>query len=167
MLKLWDWMTGVEKHEINIAGAVDPFIKIRSLKRKRGEGDDDDDELPNRRKGKGKKAKAKKGKGKGDGAAQEDVKNNDGSADQGQPSTVLVDDDGSDPAEKGETILVVHKIETLESPSGRYIVFSAVGLVRVFFRYSPLTWSPYPQCDSPVHHPVPRRGCAGPIGPCL
>jgi tRNA (guanine-N(7)-)-methyltransferase subunit TRM82 len=41
VLKIWDWMTGVVKHEVSVLEIVEPFIAVRALKRKRGQAEDD------------------------------------------------------------------------------------------------------------------------------
>ena len=115
MLKIWDWMTGVLKHEVAVLDAVEPFMAVRALKRKRVYGDDHDDEgeVPE-----GARIKRKKGKGKEKEKAKEK-----GEAD---------DDEGEDEVEveensKPEKVLVIHKIDTFLSDSGPQVIFSAVG----------------------------------------
>jgi tRNA (guanine-N(7)-)-methyltransferase subunit TRM82 len=117
MLKIWDWMTGVLKHEIAVLDAVEPFMAVRGLKRKRGCGDlDDEGEMPE-----GARIKRKKGHRKGKG--KEKAKEKEADAD---------DDEGEDEEEedsKPEKVLVIHKIDMLLSDSGLQVIFSAVGYV--------------------------------------
>ena len=115
MLKIWDWMTGVLKHEVAVLDAVEPFMAVRALKRKRGYGDDHDDEgeVPD-----GARIKRKKGKGK----EKEKAKEKDEADDDEGEDEVEVEDDS-----KPEKVLVIHKIDTFLSDSGPQVIFSAVG----------------------------------------
>ena len=120
MLKIWDWMTGVLKHEVAVLDAVEPFMAVRALKRKRGYGDlDDEGEIPE-----GARKKRKKGhrKGKGKEKAKEEDMEVETDGDEGEG-----EDEEKDP--KPEKVLVIHKIDTLPSDSGPQVVFSAVGYV--------------------------------------
>ena len=122
MLKIWDWMTGVLKHEVAVLDAVKPFIAVRALKRRRCYDDlDDEGEIPAGARIKRKKGH-RKGKGKGKGEAKE--KDEEGNVDGGEG-------EGGDKEEdsKPEKVLVIHKIDTLPSDSGPHVVFSAVGYV--------------------------------------
>jgi hypothetical protein len=115
MLKIWDWMTGVLKHEVAVLDIVEPFIAVRALKRKRGYGDvDDEGEMPE-----GARIKRKKGHRKG----KEKAKEKD-SADY-----VEGEDEDKEEYSKPERVLVIHKIDTLPSDSGPQVIFSAVGYV--------------------------------------
>ena len=113
MLKIWDWMTGVLKHEVAVLDAVEPFMAVRALKRKRGYGDDHDDEgeVPE-----GTRIKHKKGKGK------EKAKEKDEADDDEGEDEVEVEEDS-----KPEKVLVIHKIDTFSSDGGPQVIFSAVG----------------------------------------
>ena len=117
MLKIWDWMTGVLKHEVAVLDAVEPFMVVRALKRKRGYGDlEDEGEIPE-----GARIKHKKRhKGKGKEKAREKVKEADADDDEGER-----EDEEED--SKPEKVLVIHKIDTLPSDSGPQVIFSAVG----------------------------------------
>jgi tRNA (guanine-N(7)-)-methyltransferase subunit TRM82 len=118
VLKIWDWMTGVVKHEVSILEIVEPFIAVRALKRKRGQAEDDGDEAP-----KGLKGKAKRKQGKKGNQGQEQ-------ATEGGYATTLVmdlkDEDFGD-EEKPQKVLVINKVDSVNSDSGPHIVFSAVG----------------------------------------
>jgi tRNA (guanine-N(7)-)-methyltransferase subunit TRM82 len=121
VLKIWHWMTGIVKHEIHVLDAVQPYIKVRSKKRKRGDVDDDIEV------GRG---KGERGKGKGKaakGAKDDDAENEESS----RPDTEMVSEDGPQQSsdENGEWTLVVHKIDTVASDAGNYIVFNAIGYV--------------------------------------
>jgi hypothetical protein len=118
MLKIWDWMTGVLKHEVEVLDAVEPFMAVRALKKKRGYGDlDDEGEIPE-----GARIKRKKGNRKGKG--KEKAKEQDDDADEGER-----EDEDKEEDSKPEKVLVVKKIDTLSSDSGPQVVFSAVGYV--------------------------------------
>lgn len=115
MLKIWDWMAGQVVHEVSIAEVVDPFMVVRVAKRKRGGHDDDPPEN-------GRQKRKRKGKGKG--KERPEAQNVEKAVDDvklGQEET---------PVEpKAEKVLVIHKIDSLESESGKHILFSAVGSV--------------------------------------
>ncbi|KNZ74606.1 tRNA (guanine-N(7)-)-methyltransferase subunit TRM82 [Termitomyces sp. J132] len=124
MLKIWDWMTGLVKHEIPVWETVEPYIRIRSSKRKRGADSEDGSEV--RRKGRGKKAK---GKGKAKAEAEADdvvetpvIETSENALASNTGDSVGVED-------KVEKVLVIHKIETTAS---RNIIFSAVGGTALF-----------------------------------
>ena len=124
MLKIWDWMTGVLKHEVAVLDAVEPFMAVRALKRKRGYGElDDEGEIPE-----GARIKRKKGhrKGKGKEKAKEKDKEADADDDEGEEEEEEEDS-------KPEKVLVIHKIDTLHSDSGPQVIFSAVGYVLLNF----------------------------------
>ena len=115
MLKIWDWMTGVLKHEVAVLDAVEPFMAVRALKRRRGYGDlDDDGEIPEGARIKHKKRR--KGKGK------EKAKEKDKEADIDEDEIEVEEEDS-----KPERVLVINKIDTLPSESGPQVIFSAVG----------------------------------------
>lgn len=120
MLKIWDWMSGIVKHEIQVWDTVEPYIRIRSSKRKRGADAEDASEA--RRRGRGKKAKAK-------GKAKAEAETTD--AGETPPVAETSDDTPTAPIdnpvgveENVEKVLVINKIETTAS---RRIIFSAVG----------------------------------------
>ena len=118
MLKIWDWMTGVLKHEVAVLDAVEPFMAVRALKRRRGYGDlDDDGEIPEGARIKHKKRR--KGKGK------EKAKEKDKEADADEDENEEEEEDSK--PEKPEKVLVIHKIDTVPSDSGPQAVFSAIG----------------------------------------
>jgi len=126
MLKIWDWMEGVVKHEIAAWDAVEPFVVVHEKKWKRGTEDDGQE---GRRRGKGKKSKGK-GKNKG----KEAVQNSDTVVDlpqEGEREEVSTRQE-VEPEERGEKILVIHKIETLSSQGLHHLVFSAVGYVMCY-----------------------------------
>ncbi|KAG6897821.1 hypothetical protein C0992_010625 [Termitomyces sp. T32_za158] len=126
MLKIWDWMTGAVKHEIPVWDTVEPYIRVRSSKRKRWADSEDAPEV--RRRGRGKKTK-----GKGKAKAGEEAE----AADAGEaPVNETLDNAPAasvgNPVnleEKAEKVLVIHKIETTAS---RRIIFSVVGATALF-----------------------------------
>ena len=117
MLKIWDWMTGVLKHEVAVLDAVEQFVAVRALKRKRGYGDvDDEGDIPE-----GARIKRKKGHRKGKGKEKAKEKEEVGAdEDEGE-------DEEEEEESKPEKVLVIHKIDTLSSDSGPQVIFSAVG----------------------------------------
>jgi tRNA (guanine-N(7)-)-methyltransferase subunit TRM82 len=130
VLKIWDWMTGITKHEFPVLDAIQPYIKVRSKRGKRGDDANDGTDV-GRRKGKKKKGKGNATNG---GAIHADTTN--GCTEESprldtNVSPEMVPDDvhqqGS--GEQGEQILVVHRISTVASETGNYIIFNAVGYV--------------------------------------
>jgi tRNA (guanine-N(7)-)-methyltransferase subunit TRM82 len=112
MLKIWDWMTGVLKHEVAVFDAVEPFIAVLALKRRRGDLDDEG-EIPEGARIKHKKRRKGKGKEK---AKEKDEEDDDEEEEEGEGEE-----------SKPEKVLVIHKIDTLVSDSGPQVIFSAVG----------------------------------------
>lgn len=157
-LKIWDWMAGTVKHEIGVWDAVEPYVKVRGGKRRRGEEGEEPHE--GTRRGKGKKAK---GKGKGKVKAGEDVAMEGQGAEastsaEPQAEQGAVPDLGAPAVDAGEKVLVVHKIETVASEAGNYILFSAVGYAFVAFPLSILSLpSVVPQRCSCARTPTERR----------
>ncbi|KAG6826553.1 hypothetical protein H0H92_015328 [Tricholoma furcatifolium] len=143
-LKVWDWMSGTAKYEIPVWDAVEPFIRVRSPKRKRGEEGGEAGEA--KRKGRGKKAKGR-GKGKGkekakaeDEAGEEEEKDEAEEVEAEAEAAAEVQDEVVAPdtpvgagnvaeEDKGDKILVIRKIETTPS---RHVLFSAVGATALF-----------------------------------
>jgi tRNA (guanine-N(7)-)-methyltransferase subunit TRM82 len=134
-LKIWDWMTGHMKHEFRVLDAIQPYMVVRSKKRKRGDDGDNGTE-GGRRKGKKKKGKTQNG-----GATYVDTIN-DGMEELPLLDTNVGPERGPDDTQpqgsggRGELILVVHKISTVASESGKYIVFNAVGYVLMQLQWS-------------------------------
>jgi tRNA (guanine-N(7)-)-methyltransferase subunit TRM82 len=128
MLKIWDWRTGVVKHEVPVLEVVEPFIVVRPLKWKRGqsEGDGDDASEGSKRKAKRtqvtKKGKVKKGK--------EQAIEEGGHA--ASPPVTDFKDNADLDGENPEKVLVIHKVGSLDSASGAHVVFSAVGTTALF-----------------------------------
>ncbi|KAF8074939.1 quinon protein alcohol dehydrogenase-like superfamily [Lyophyllum atratum] len=131
-LKIWDWMTGVVKHEVSVGDTVEPYIRVRTPKRRRGEDGEDGPET--RRKGRGKKAK-----GKGKAKAESEVA-------EAEIAEVAEDASGATGVEEtplpgaednAEKVLVIRKIDSVSS---RHLVFSAVGATALFT-------TPYPSGD--------------------
>ena len=118
VLKIWDWMTGVVKHEISVLEVVEPFIAVRALKRKRGQVEDDVDEAPKDSKGKAKRKRSRKGN-------QGEEQATDGA---NAMAMDLKDEDVQDLSEeKPQKVMVINKVDSVKSDSGSHIVFSAVG----------------------------------------
>ncbi|KAF8817442.1 hypothetical protein BYT27DRAFT_7227146 [Phlegmacium glaucopus] len=130
MLKIWDWMTGVIKHEVAVLDAVEPFIAIRALKRKRGYDLDDGEDAPE-----GARIRRKKGHRKGKGKEKAKEKDDEADGDGGENEGEADEDEEKD--SKPEKVLVIHKIDTLPSEIGLQVIFSAVGTTALFsFPYS-------------------------------
>ena len=146
-------MTGKEKHNISIQEAVEPFIVVKGKKRRWFEEEEmgDENSTVRVRKG-GRKGKGKKGKAKEvpvQGADTREVGHND------SPTPPVSEDtlqDGRQETlrpEVEELVLAIHRIESFETPRGKYLAFSAVGYVLWF---SPLCTVPslcsIPSCTS-------------------
>ena len=112
-LKVWNWMTGEVMHTIDVAGAIDPFLVVRAVKRRRGGYDDDEDDEA----AEGSKRRKGKGRAKGKDRQEEEKESEEGpTASSSQPTT-----------ENAEKVLVIRKIGSLEADGVPTIIFSAVG----------------------------------------
>lgn len=146
-LKVWDWMTGKEKHDIPIREAVEPFIVVKGKKRRWFEEEMGGENSTARVRKKGRKGKAKE-------VPVQDVHMEEAGGG-GSPTPPIPEDaleDGPQESirpEVEELVLVIHKIDSFETPRGKYLVFSAVGYV---FCLSPLCTVPslssVPSCTS-------------------
>ncbi|KAL1743252.1 FAD dependent oxidoreductase-domain-containing protein [Schizophyllum fasciatum] len=116
VLRVWDWMSGTLIREIPVMDAVEPTIKVKSLKRKWGED------------GEGSAPRKKKRKGKGKAKADADVQET--AADDADEKLA----EAPEPEEEGKTILAVHKIATLRDAEDQplQVLFSAVGSTALF-----------------------------------
>ncbi|RDB23684.1 tRNA (guanine-N(7)-)-methyltransferase non-catalytic subunit TRM82 [Hypsizygus marmoreus] len=139
VLKIWDWMTGKVKHEIEIWETVEPYVKVRGSRRRRG-GEDGEEGNEGKRRGKGKKSK---GKGKGKAKTEVDKETKEAEAVE-ETEDVVNDAEGSAAPEHStdsdgdaEKVLVVRKIDTVTSGDSRYIVFNAVGATALFIAQYP------------------------------
>ncbi|KAJ3560198.1 hypothetical protein NP233_g10997 [Leucocoprinus birnbaumii] len=121
-LKLWDWMSGQCTSEIPIWEAVEPFVLMKSDKRKNSEEDDEEGGSAQKRKGKGKKSKKRAAKK----AAQ-------GNKNQGETAE---NDEEEEAVVIEEKVLVVNKIDSFQTGEVKTVLFSAVGVTALFgFRY--------------------------------
>ncbi|KAF9475213.1 WD40 repeat-like protein [Pholiota conissans] len=128
MLKIWDWMTGALKHELPVFEVIEPFIAVRVSKRKRGYGGEDDEgNAPEGSGSKGKGGRRKKGK-KGPKETEAPAGQEEG---EDTPRPEGAEKKEEEKLEK-EKVLVIHRIESIESESGLHIVFSAVGATALF-----------------------------------
>ena len=136
MLKVWDWMTGKEKHNIPIREAVEPFIVIKGKKRRWFEEEEMGDENSTVR------VRKKGRKGKGKGKAKEvlaQYEGMEGIGDDDSPTPPVAQDtleggpQESSRPEVEELVLAIHRIDSFETPGGKYLVFSAVGCVLCFY----------------------------------
>lgn len=139
-LKIWDWMTGTMKHEVNVWDSIQPYMKVCGKKRRRGDDDLDESEVDGH---KGKKAKRKK-KGNTQVAMHTEVPTNEDieecsweAEDGNKPEKVTMESHQSKSEEQAEQVLVIHKIDTMTSESSHYIIFNIVGATALFV-------SPYP-----------------------
>lgn len=131
-MKVWDWMTGEEKHDIPIREAVESFIVVKGKKRRWFEEEEMRDKNPTVRV----KKKGRKGKGKGR-VKEMPVQDTDiGEAgDDGSPMPPIAEDALEDDPQESirpeveELVLAIHKIDSFETPQGKYLVFSAIGYV--------------------------------------
>jgi tRNA (guanine-N(7)-)-methyltransferase subunit TRM82 len=128
-------MTGIGGQGIPIQEAVEPFIVVKGKKRRwldEGEMGDENSTIRVKKKG-------RKGKGKGK-AKEEPVQDGDmrEAGDDGSPTPPIAEDAlEDDPRESvrpeiEELVIVVHKIDSFETPQDKYLVFSAVGYVLCF-----------------------------------
>lgn len=131
LLKFWDWMAGALKHELLVQDAVEPFMAVKVNKRHRGLSEEDEATPEGANKLKNKRNKGRKG-GKGK-EANKEVDNAGG--EEVVTTQTVAHDDATGPqkedAMEEKKVLVIHHIDSLESQSGPYIVFSAVGSVIV------------------------------------
>ncbi|KAJ8487386.1 hypothetical protein ONZ45_g14363 [Pleurotus djamor] len=118
VLKVWDWMSGRFQRDINILDAVAPYIKVKPQGKPSGEdGEGIDGDIPGGKKARRKKGKKQKGKQTADDAAGTE----DGPVDPAvQPPVVQ------------PPILVIQKIDSLDSNGLKYLLFSAVGATALF-----------------------------------
>ncbi|KAI5120266.1 hypothetical protein M0805_004602 [Coniferiporia weirii] len=158
MLKIWDWMEGKVVREIDIVGAVIPFVKVVREKSRRMEGDgDDDDEVEvegdgaaklssrqkrkNRKRGKGKEREDSEAgmegsaHGNGEGDSMEVDEKVLGEVKTGTPAEEADSkDEGSDERLPNLTpVLAVQKILAFEVASSKFLVFSAHGATALFY----------------------------------
>ncbi|KAF9454240.1 hypothetical protein P691DRAFT_443001 [Macrolepiota fuliginosa MF-IS2] len=134
-LKFWNWMSGKCVGEVRIWEEIEPFIGVKSNKRRRGGGDGEEDEEGGevqKRKGKGKKSKRKGKKGKGgkevhggEGEGESESKP-EAEAEGGEQGVEVVE----------EKVLVVSKIGSAQRGDAKFVIFSAVGATALFgFQY--------------------------------
>lgn len=130
MLKVWDWMTGKEKHDIPIQKAVEPFIVVKGKKRRWLDETEMGDENSTVRVRK--KDRKGKHKGKAKEVSEQDADMEE-AGDDGTPAPEIVEnapEDGPQESirpEAEELVLAVHKIDSFETSRGKRLVFSAVG----------------------------------------
>jgi len=123
MLKIWDWRTGIVKHEVPVLEVVEPFIAVRPLKWKRGQAEGDGDDALEGSKGKARRTQVtKKGRVK---RGKEQVTEEGSHA--ASPPVTAFKDNADLSGENPEKVLVIHKVGSLDSASGAHVVFSAVG----------------------------------------
>ncbi|KIY68892.1 WD40 repeat-like protein [Cylindrobasidium torrendii FP15055 ss-10] len=134
VLKLWEWQTGELKYEIPIWGAVSEHIVVKVpvyKKRKDVEGDDEDGERP---------PKANKRRRKdqtSNGSAGNDEPKPDPAAPTNDVPTDTLATVGS--TVEDETILAVHKIDSVQVDGKLYLVFSVVGATSIYLVECPVS----------------------------
>ena len=118
-LKIWDWMTGKVQAEVEVWSIVQSFIKVEGGKRGRGWGEEAERGKQRKRRGKAKNSES-----------EEDVEELVGKV---GPSAgdITPEQRQLNVAESGEIVQVVHKIDSLDLGTSKYILFSAVGSVFV------------------------------------
>ncbi|THH27790.1 hypothetical protein EUX98_g6388 [Antrodiella citrinella] len=164
-IQCWDWLTGAKGKTIHVLDNVVSYIKVRPVKGRTSSWEGEDggeagsDEKKLVKKGRGKR---KKGKGKAEEAAVEadvdgveeveDVADAEGTADaegvadsedvvMGEPSCSTLDQATPDQARDDSPTLVVHRIRAVQLPDGsKWIVFSVVGAVALFYIRHPEDW---------------------------
>lgn len=114
MIKIWNWMAGSVRREVCILGAVEPFIKVRPRPRRISDDDGEGDAIESSTRPQSKSKGGKRGQPEEPHEEREPG-----------PS---VDPDESDEQGNVETVLVVHKIASLDTPT-RCIIFSLIGCV--------------------------------------
>ncbi|KAG2346668.1 WD40 repeat-like protein [Suillus weaverae] len=120
VLKLWDWMSGKLLRNVDVFSAVQPFIAVKTPKKKREWKDEDDDREPTE----GKRGR-RKNKGKRKGA-------DDGDMEESQDSAMPEGQSGEISTGESEVVFVVHKVASIPSLAPR-IVFSVVGATAIFW----------------------------------
>jgi tRNA (guanine-N(7)-)-methyltransferase subunit TRM82 len=149
-IKLWDWMSGRVQNEIEVWSRVEPFVKVRSKKYRWGVAEGEGDEDTKR------KGKRKRSKGKGKGKVTREKEDEEMDDKSGLPETAMERTKEADST--GDILLVIHKIETLDSglEYGRHIVFSAVGFVLII-SFVPLTIVKMEQRNGSIPLSVPSQ----------
>lgn len=118
MLKIWDWASGALKHSVPVLETVEPFLAILASRKKRGLGQDDEGAPDGSAKmGKGQRKKEKRNAAKQDEVLAGEVAN----------TPVAADSENVEDEPKPEKVLVIHRIECIDSDSGPHVIFSAVG----------------------------------------
>lgn len=138
MLKLWDWMTGKFKAEVEVWDTVQKFLLAKGYKKIRGQwgkkiedGATDGDQVGKTRKERREKNRKGKERQHPESVGIEgDEPEAESEGEQDDPKSTLSQ---AEPVDTGEFILVIHKIQTLELEKSRHIIFSAVGYFFLFF----------------------------------
>ncbi|KAI0741370.1 WD40-repeat-containing domain protein [Daedaleopsis nitida] len=166
ILKVWDWMSGKLLADIAVSSTVEPYIKVKTPKKRRGQADGDGGEgegeggngAQRTEDGKG-KSRRRRRKGKGAGKAQpheesEGGENPSAEADPADDQTMLENVPAEEhvqvllPAPEEVVVLVVHRISSVDrGEHGRFIVFNAVGATAIFY-------TPFPEGDHSTSTPA-------------
>jgi len=130
VLKVWDWKTGKEKHDIPIQEAVEPFIVVKGKKRRwLDETEMGDEHSTARVRKKGRKGKSK---GKSKEVPEQDVDMEE-VGDDGPPAPAIIENAPEDGhadnirPEVEEVVLAIHKVDSFETSRGKHLVFNAIG----------------------------------------
>ncbi|EAU90329.1 tRNA (guanine-N7-)-methyltransferase subunit Trm82 [Coprinopsis cinerea okayama7 len=146
VLKVWDWMSGKQKGNVEVAEVVEPYIVVK--KARWGDDGENDGEEGGETKRRGKKKKGK-GKNKGKGKAEEEA----GGAGGEEGESMAVDGTAggsgatSEPAAGSEPqkVLAIRRISSAVDADGKvHYIFSAIGATAVFSFPSP---EPSPEND--------------------
>jgi len=115
-LKMWNWILGQCTDEIEIWDIVEPFVAVKNDKQKPSE-EGQDEGGAQKRKGKGKKSKKRANKRA---TLSEDAEDQD--QDEGAQN-----DEGELREAIDEKVLVVSKIDSIQSGERKFVLFCAVG----------------------------------------
>jgi hypothetical protein len=124
MLKFWNWMSGAVVHEVEVLEAVFPYIKVKSSKRRWTEVEGKPSQVKGKRKD---KMVVETGTESPMHETARPISGHEG----GQPAesshTACANGGDKESGANGDVVLVIHKIDTLQSGDSLHVIFSAVG----------------------------------------
>lgn len=138
-MKMWNWILGQCTDEIEIWDIVEPFVAVKNDKQRPSE-EGQDEGGAQKRKGKGKKSKKRANKRA---TLSKDAQDQD--QDEGAQN-----DEGELREAIDEKVLVVSKIDSIQSGERKFVLFCAVGVTALFVFQYPSSSIEY--CD--FGHPV-------------
>ncbi|KZT07457.1 WD40 repeat-like protein [Laetiporus sulphureus 93-53] len=147
-INLWDWLSGEPISEIPVLETVEPYIKVKAKKRRwggdedQGGGDGEGENSTVRRRKRGRKGRDRRRAEKGATGTEESA-GAEGMLD-AQEDAEMEGDQAEDLSEKRavaqgnadneKTVLVVHKIDSLDfGERGRFLVFNVLGATALFY----------------------------------